>query len=92
MGSISEVRRHISPVSDPSPPGPGSFERLIAKVISLPARRVLRSRRVSFLAGTDPETGRPRVLRGTDQSPILVQWQPAEKQERHIDVVVTQFS
>ncbi len=69
-----------------------SFERLIAKVMSLPARRFVRSRRVSFLAGTDPETGRPRVLRGTYQSPILVQWQPAEKQERHIDVVVTQFS
>ena len=42
--------------------------------------------------GIDPETGQPRVLRGTYQSPILVQWQPAEKQERHIDVVVTKFS
>src|SRR6187402_3650127 len=70
----------------------GSFERLIAKVMSLPARRFLRSRRVSFLAGTDPATGQPRVLRGTYQSPILVQWQPAEKQERHVDVVVTRFS
>ena len=70
----------------------GSFERLIAKVMSLPARRFLRSRRISFLAGIDPETGQPRVLRGTYQSPILVQWQPAEKQERHVDVVVTRFS
>ena len=70
----------------------GTFERLIAKVMSLPARRFLRSRRVSFLAGTDPETGQPRVLRGTYQSPILVQWQPAEKQERRVDVVVTKFS
>jgi hypothetical protein len=32
------------------------------------------------------------VLRGTYQSPILVQWQPADKQERRIDIVVTQFS
>jgi hypothetical protein len=70
----------------------GAFERLIAKVMSLPARRFLRSRRVSFLAGTDPDTGLPRVLRGTYQSPILVQWQPADKQERRIDIVVTQFS
>lgn len=70
----------------------GSFERLMAKVMSLPARRFLRSRRVSFLAGSDRETNVPVLLRGTYQSPILVQWQPAEKQERHIDIVVVQFS
>ena len=71
----------------------GSFERLVAKVMSLPARRFLRSRRVSFLAGSDRESNVPKLLRGTYQSPILVQWQPpAEKQERHIDIVVVQFS
>ena len=36
----------------------GSFERLVAKVMSLPARRFLRSRRVSFLAGSDRDTQR----------------------------------
>ena len=70
----------------------GSFERLVAKVMSLPARRFLRSRRVSFLAGSDREQNVPRLLRGTYQSPILVQWQPAEKQERHLDIVIVQFS
>jgi hypothetical protein len=70
----------------------GSFERLVAKVMSLPARRFLRSRRVSFLAGSDRETNVPVLLRGTYQSPILVQWQPAEKQERHLDIVVVRFS
>ncbi|MFM8532922.1 MAG: hypothetical protein ACKOEC_04945 [Acidimicrobiia bacterium] len=70
----------------------GTFERLVAKVMSLPARRFLRSRRVSFLAGSDRESNVPVLLRGTYQSPILVQWQPAEKQERHIDIVVVQFS
>jgi hypothetical protein len=70
----------------------GSFERLVAKVMSLPARRFLRSRRVSFLAGSDREHHVPTLLRGTYQSPILVQWQPAEKQERHIDIVVVRFS
>lgn len=70
----------------------GSFERLVAKVMSLPARRLLRSRRVSFLAGSDRDSHVPVLLRGTYQSPILVQWQPAEKQERHIDIVVVQFS
>lgn len=70
----------------------GSFERLVAKVMSLPARRFLRSRRVSFLAGSDRQSNVPVMLRGTYQSPILVQWQPAEKQARHIDIVVSQFS
>ena len=65
-----------------------SFERLIAKVMSVPARRFLRSRRVSFLAATDADHG-ARLVRGTYQSPILVQWQPAERQERHIDVVLS---
>lgn len=70
----------------------GSFERLVAKVMSVPARRFLRSRRVSFLAGADRSSNVPVVLRGQYQSPILVQWQPAEQQERRIDIVVVKFS
>ena len=70
----------------------GSFERLMAKVMSLPARRFLRSRRVSFLAGSDRGDNVPQLLRGQYQSPILVQWQNAEKQERHIDIVIVQFT
>ena len=69
-----------------------SFERLVAKVMSVPARRFLRSRRVSFLASFDAEHAGARLVRGTYQSPILVQWQPAERQERHIDIVITQLS
>ena len=70
----------------------GSFERLVAKVMSLPARRFLRTRRVSFLAGSDRASHVPQLLRGQYQSPILVQWQSAEKQERYIDIVIVQFS
>lgn len=70
----------------------GSFERLMAKVMSVPARRFLRSRRVSFMAAADPETGVARVVRGTYQSPILVQWQPAERQERQLAIVVSALS
>ena len=69
-----------------------SFERLVAKVMSLPARRFLRSRRVSFLAARDGDHPGARVLRGTYQSPILVQWQPAEHQERRIDISIVQLS
>ena len=68
-----------------------SVERLIAKVMSVPARRFLRSRRVSFLASMDQQVG-PRLVRGTYQSPILVQWQPAVGQERRVDVVLVELS
>lgn len=67
-----------------------SFERLVAKVMSVPARRFLRSRRVSFLAASDAGRG-ARLVRGTYQSPILVQWQPAERQERRMEVVLVQL-
>jgi thiamine phosphate synthase YjbQ (UPF0047 family) len=68
-----------------------SFERLIAKMLSLPARCFFRSRRVSFLASCDGGNV-SRVVRGTYQSPILVQWQSAEKQTRHIDISIVELS
>ena len=68
-----------------------TFERLVAKVMSVPARRFMRSRRVSFLATPDADTGTARLVRGTYQSPILVQWQRAERQARQLTVVVVQL-
>ncbi len=67
-----------------------SFERLIAKMLSLPARCFFRSRRVSFLATCDGGSV-PQLIRGTYQSPILVQWQSAEKQTRNIDVTIVEL-
>jgi thiamine phosphate synthase YjbQ (UPF0047 family) len=68
-----------------------SFERLVAKVMAVPAQRFMRSRRVSFLAGCDADGGPARVLRGTYQSPILVQWEPAVRQERRLDISIVQL-
>ena len=67
-----------------------SFERMVAKMLSLPARYYFRSRRVSFLATCDGGNI-PRLVRGTYQSPILVQWQSAEKQIRNIDVSIVEL-
>ena len=64
------------------------LERLVAKLMAVPARRLLRSRRVTFLASTEKGEGRCRIVRGTYQSPILVQWQPADGQSRRVDVTV----
>ena len=68
-----------------------SIERLVAKVMAVPARRFLRSRRVSFLAAGEAERG-ARLVRGTYQSPILVQWQPAERQARDLQIVLVELS
>lgn len=68
-----------------------SFERLIARVMAVPASRFMRSRRVSFLAASDDEHAAAHLVRGTYQSPILVQWGPAERQERRVDIVLVQL-
>ena len=68
------------------------LERAIAKVMAFPARRLLRSRRVTFLASHDAESGRPRMIRGTYQSPILVQWQSAEEGARMVEISIVDLS
>jgi thiamine phosphate synthase YjbQ (UPF0047 family) len=67
-----------------------SFERLVAKMLSLPARCFFRSRRVSFLASCEGGSV-PKLIHGTYQSPILVQWQSAEKQTRNIDITIVEL-
>ena len=67
------------------------LERAMAKVMALPARRLLRSRRVTFLASHDEALGRPALVRGTYQSPILVQWKAAERQARTIEITLHQL-
>ena len=69
-----------------------SLERLVAKIMAVPARRFMRSRKVSFLAGPDDTHSAAHVIRGTYQSPILVQWQAAERQERRLDISIVHLS
>jgi hypothetical protein len=66
------------------------LERLVAKIMAVPARRLLRSRRVTFLAARS-EDGRCRLVRGTYQSPILVQWRPAEDQTRRVEITISEL-
>jgi hypothetical protein len=69
-----------------------TFERFIGKLMSLPARWFFRSRRVSFLAIPDNGEDATRLTRGRYQSPILVQWQPTEKQTRSVDITLVELS
>jgi hypothetical protein len=68
------------------------LERVMAKVMSVPARRLLRSRRVTFLASHDDALGRPVLVRGQYQSPILVQWQNADAHSRVIEITISGLS
>lgn len=62
-------------------------ERLLSRLIALPADRFLRMKRgVSF--GVSDAAGRPSLIRGRYQSPILVQWHTAERQQRRVEVAL----
>lgn len=68
------------------------LERLLARFIAVPAERFLRMKRSVSLLVADPEgRGRTEIVRGTYQSPILVQWSLAEHQVREVTVTVTDF-
>ncbi len=67
-------------------------ERTVAKLMAVPAQRLLRSRRVTFLASHDEACGRARLLRGTYQSPILVQWKRAEDHVRTVEITIFALS
>jgi thiamine phosphate synthase YjbQ (UPF0047 family) len=69
-----------------------AVERLIAQFMAVPARRLLRSRRVSFLASDQAGEGRARLVRGTYQSPILVQWKPSRDAVRRIHLRLVRLS
>lgn len=69
-----------------------SIEKILAGVIRVPASRFLRMKReVSFLVSNGEGTSTSRVVQGTYQSPILVQWQRADQQVRRLAVTVTSF-
>ena len=47
---------------------------------------------MTFLAAHDDALGRPSLVRGQYQSPILVQWQPADGQSRTVEITVVGLS
>jgi thiamine phosphate synthase YjbQ (UPF0047 family) len=69
-----------------------AVERLLVRLISVPARRFLRIRRsISFVVcpTTRGEVG--TVARGTYQSPILLQWGPSAEKVRRLEVSLVRF-
>ena len=67
-------------------------ERLLARVLAVPASRFLRMKRsVSLLVSDRVTEGVGRPIQGTYQSPILVQWAKASAKQREVEVVLTRF-
>ncbi len=68
------------------------IERIIDKFFAVPAARFLRMKRSVNLVVSDGEIdGKSRILAGTYQSPILVQWQKAVAGKRSINITYTRF-
>jgi hypothetical protein len=67
-------------------------EDLVARMISLPARRFLRMKRSVSLLVSDRDTpGRGQIVEGTYQCPILVQWRKAPADRRVVGITLTRI-
>lgn len=67
-------------------------EKILARLIAVPAARFLRMKRsVSLLVSDQECRGRGAVVQGCYQSPILVQWHKATRQQRTVDITLTRF-
>ena len=68
-----------------------AVERLLARAMAVPARRKLRLKRTVSMLVSDRDGGRGRLVKGTYQSPILIQWGGAEGRRRTLEVTLTRF-
>jgi hypothetical protein len=67
-------------------------ERLIDRIAAASASRRLRLKRsVTMLVNAPDDQNPGAIVHGTYQSPILVQWQKAEGQARHVNVRLVRF-
>jgi thiamine phosphate synthase YjbQ (UPF0047 family) len=68
------------------------IERMLARVMAVPASRFLRMQRsVDLLVSDRHSPGRGRIVAGTYQAPILVQWRPAAGATREVAISLTSF-
>jgi thiamine phosphate synthase YjbQ (UPF0047 family) len=72
--------------------GQSRVENVLSRAIAMPASRFLRMKRsVSLLVSDRDQNGQGKVIEGTYQSPILVQWHRGARRSRVLDVTVTRF-
>ena len=69
-----------------------SLARLLTRIVAVPAQRFLRLKRhVSLLVSEPAGGGTPGLVRGTYQSPILVQWAAVPRRARTLRITLTRF-
>jgi thiamine phosphate synthase YjbQ (UPF0047 family) len=69
------------------------IERLLARTLELGASRFFQSDRgVDLLVSDGRVPGKGAVVEGTYQTPILVQWRPAEHTAREINISLARFT
>jgi hypothetical protein len=72
--------------------GASRLERVVARALEAPVSRFLRMKRSVDLLVSDSRTpGIGAVVEGTYQTPIMVQWRPADQGARAVDVTITRF-
>jgi thiamine phosphate synthase YjbQ (UPF0047 family) len=73
--------------------GSSRLERMVARALEAPVSRFLRMKRTVDLLVSDGRTpGQGTVVEGTYQAPIMVQWRPAQRGTRAVEVTLTRFS
>ena len=85
---VSAVNRFVDAVGL----GASWVERILGRLLSVPASRFLRPRRsVDLLVSDTQSDGHARVIHGAYQSPILLQWSSPPRRIRRLDVRVSRF-
>ena len=68
-------------------------ERILNRIMAVPASRFLRIKRQISLPVFDPDReGNGEIVEGTYQSPILVQWRKSDSGTRSLDVTFVRFT
>ena len=64
----------------------------VLSYLSTPASRILRLKRhINLLVSISSETGAERIVQGTYQSPILLQYQKADRGVRYLEITLSSF-
>jgi thiamine phosphate synthase YjbQ (UPF0047 family) len=72
--------------------GSSRIEQIISRVVAIPASRFLSTTRSIDLLVSDRETpGLGRIVSGTYQAPILLQWRAAARQTRFVEMTLSRF-
>lgn len=68
-----------------------AVERLVTRMMALPAARILRLKRAVRVPVSSNGSPAPHVVSGRYQSPILIQWQRSTRRERTIHLALSRF-